>query len=772
MRFREMETLLGGAATAYNCQAMRHPFSLVSVTMVGAVLVISSAGCSSKSSDDSSSGSSSKSGSSSGSGSMSGSGTSSASGSAPEGDAGASDATIIVQYTDGGGPAVGPSVGQIDGGVATKLPSLPPLTNVVGVLNDDSVSITFDPVDGALDYRVYPLPSDGDISVASDGHVVVHNGTYRCSGDRESPAPYIDSAAMVGGDAIHTQVNQQMVGGYLRTMADATLGYVYTQPGPGLVPVYALGDSDPNADTTCFYARWAASRAKKYTTSETERTQLLAALDRDDGIAFYVPAAAGATTRQIYFEEDQKGTASESRLYYGAGPEANAHSGKMPAFVVLTNSAPGAVPLMRVYYNNECGWSHDELAVGQERFNRIYKQGDGQPWWSLLWTGVTAPTTLVVEALDTGCPYQGFLAAQAVAGSTAMFGSMPIVHQPFITMDAARAASSTTEVFINGQHAATNQPKAVARSFLNVAPSPHPKMDFFAGFSPNDTPEKFVDVACGSPDKNCYQTWRQQSPTFDQMFISVESGPGADAGLYSSGPVLGELWLGYADKAGDTNGKYRLTANQKATMSSSSFLHVTMEVDAYTTARRYPQILISDQVAPVQYNLVNGHTVVIQPFGQIGESIDWPIDYQIEVCNLRTWDVNDQCPVYDLYHLTNGSSTATAHLAPNDEVGEHASVDHRVVFDAYASTQRIYLFLDGKPYACANMPSVGVPNGAVTVTWGDVLYHSLVDHTFAFHTAHMQVEQRRHFDNLGFSSGLPAPTWDESRLPCAAPITP
>jgi hypothetical protein len=133
--------------------------------------------------------------------------------------------------------------------------------------------------------------------------------------------------------------------------------------------------------------------------------------------------------------------------------------------------------------------------------------------------------------------------------------------------------------------------------------------------------------------------------------------------------------------------------------------------------------------------------------------------------------VNDQCPQYDLYHVTDATG-AVLHLAPNEEVGEHASVDHRILFDVFASTSRIYVFLDGAPYGCADLPAVGVPKGPVTVTWGDVLYHSGVDQTFAFHAAHMQIEQRRHFDNLGFSSGVPAPAWDLTRLPCASPIAP
>ncbi len=690
------------------------------------------------------------------------------------------------------------TIGALDGGVKTALPPLPPLTNVVATENDDSVSITFDPVEGALDYRVYPLPADGDISVASDGHVTVHNGTYRCAGDRESPSPNVEDAGNTGA-WVTTKVDGETVGGYLRTMADATLGYVSAQPGPGLVPVYVLGEPDPNADNGCYFARWAASRTKKYTTSETERTALLAAGARDDGVAFYVPPAPDATTTQVYLAEDGAGTKFRSRYYVADGPEAVAHASKTPAFLVLAKQAPGTLPLMRVYYGNACGWSHDELAAGQERFERIYKQGDLQRWWSLLWTGITGPTTLVVEALDTGCPFQGHVSPQSVPPVTAYFGSTPLLHPPYVTLDEVRATSPSTEVFINGQHgpawpwnggsldggfadAATSAqledqsgvhqplPKAIARSFLQVAPKPHPAMDFFASFTPGSPPETFTTVPCGVQGGNCFATWRQQSPTFDQMFIDVEYLPDG-GGLFAYGPVGGEWWVTYADVGGDTNGKYRLTAKQKGRIDDSTFLHATMEVDAYSTDRRYPQLLISDQDIPVQYNLPQGHTLVIQPRGETSAWAMYPIDYDLQICNMRTWDVNNQCPQYDLYHLT-GADGGITQLAPSDEVGEHASVDHRVLFDVYTSSKRTYLFLDGQPYACADLPAGTVPTGPVTVTWGDVLYHSQVDHNFAFHTNHMQIETRRHFDNLGFSSGVAAPSWDETRLPCAAPIAP
>ncbi|MDF3068178.1 MAG: hypothetical protein K0R38_3779 [Polyangiaceae bacterium] len=690
------------------------------------------------------------------------------------GNSGGSGSPSKPQPTAGLGPTMGIDtglipVGQLDDPPPTKLPALPPLENVVALQGDDSASITFDPIDGAVDYRVYVLPADGDITV-NGAEVVIKDGTYRCAGTREAPPPTIDGEPTLGGAAINTRVDGVEVAQYKRTLPEATLGYVYATPGPGRVPVYALGESDPNADSTCFFARWKASRFKRYTTSERERDDLLKAFARDDGIVFYVPEAADDTTRTVYADDQLVDTPFRSRFYTVDGPEAAAHPDRQPAFQVLSAPAAGAKPLMRVYYGNQCGFSHDELAVGEEAFKRVRFQGDKQSLFSALWTGITKPATLVVEALDAGCPFQGHLSTESTPMQSIVFGQDTIVHQPWLTLADMRAASGTGEVFINGHYDAANKPKAIARSFIAVEPKPHPKMDFLATFPPGEPREEFKTVPCGAD--NCFQTWRQQSATFDQMFINAESSTKMGEGLFTYGPELGEWWVSYADVAADTNGKYRLTANQKATISADKFLHVTMSVDGYSTARRYPQIIISDAEAPVQYGLETGHSLIIQPraviYGGPDKLGDYPVDYELQVCNLRTWDVNNQCPVYDLYHVLEAGKIVR--LAPNEEVGEHASADGRILFDVFASTTRAYLFLQGKPYGCANLPPDVIKAGPTTVTWGDALYHSAVDNTFAFHKAHMLVEQRRHFDNLGFSSDVLAPTWDETRFPCAAPI--
>src|SRR5262249_9785787 len=150
------------------------------------------------------------------------------------------------------------------------------------------------------------------------------------------------------------------------------------------------------------------------------------------------------------------------------------------AFRVLAKQESGTEPLMRINYVNYCGWGHDELVRGKERFSRAHVQRVG-PFWSLRWAGITEETILVVEALESGCPYQGHLAAD----SKPSIGSSDMPREPFVTIDEMRKASPTGEVFVNGQHDDAKAPKAVARSFLKATPQKAPNLDFFEGFEVN-----------------------------------------------------------------------------------------------------------------------------------------------------------------------------------------------------------------------------------------------------------------------------------------------
>jgi hypothetical protein len=295
----------------------------------------------------------------------------------------------------------------------------------------------------------------------------------------------------------------------------------------------------------------------------------------------------------------------------------------------------------------------------------------------------------------------------------------------------------------------------------DVAPEPAPDLDWSWGFQADDSLGAFTSEPCGDPSGACFQDFRQRSERFDTSFLYVETDRQVVA------PLLGELLVMYADLDSGVNGKFRMTPLEKAQVSADAFLHVTMDVNAFTTGRRYPQLIISDQDAPVQHQLANGNALVIQPFG------DWPNLFELQVCDHRIWDVNDQCPFADLDHSFDpNDATKKLSLLPNPEVGEHVGLDRATRFEAYISTQRAYLLLDGEPYGCVDLPATSVQSVPVTVTFGDVLFHSGNDQLqfYRFPRERLYHDTQRHFDNLGFKSGVPAPAWDEARLPCTSAL--
>jgi hypothetical protein len=616
------------------------------------------------------------------------------------------------------------------------VPILPALTGVQQCVEGNRVSIVFQPVAGAKDYRVFPLPAAADVAVDLTGLVTVKNAIYRCAGDRFAVRSVLDGIPGAVNGWTTTLINGN-IEGFTRTSVDATLGYVFAEAGVGRVPVYALGDPSVSADNQCGGEIWGASRVKKYTTSDAERAQLLAARWRDDGIAFYAAASGDVTVRTA--------VRGNSTLYFtGAEDAARSSLNPLVAFTALSAPAPGGVPLMRVFYSGGCGNSHDELVAGAGWFERISKQGN-QPVFEVQWPGLTGDTKLVVEALDSGCPFQGVLSP----GHLAAAGNAP----PFVTLADVRASSATGEVYVNGQHAATNRPKAIARSYVRVQPAAA-AMDWTAQLSPDLV---FTETR---HDNHGYWDVYMTAPGWDVQYYAVEPT------VFTVGVVQGELWTAYADWGSDVNGKFRATPRQRATMSATSFVHATMTVDLWSTLRRYPQILISDVAPPVQENLASGNTLILQTRGT------WPFALELQQCSRRTWDVNNQCPIFrlDLKPFTDPS------YPPHPMVGELAAPMQLKRVDLYASTTRAYVFLDGKPYGCANLTGAPAP-GPATVTFGDVLYHSGVDElvipptsNYPFLRDHQLTSTVRHFDNLGFSSGVAAPAWDTSRLPCTSTV--
>jgi hypothetical protein len=650
------------------------------------------------------------------------------------------------------------------------LPPLPPIQNVRVTLHGDTAIVEFEPVEGARDYRIYPSPNAEDVLVGENGEVSIRDAVYRCAGDRPIRAREQDPAALfdasLGGDPDRPDVYRE----YARSEPESILGYVYLLPGAGRTAVHRL--ADPRGQGGYQNAEWtippyAEANAAEYVADPAQITELLAQGYRDDGIAFYI---ADDGTQTIYRRSYAPNWLGSTAYFYTDGPEAEARADDTESldfgerFKVLAEPAEGSVPLHRVTYFYEN--SFDVLAAGEARFQRALHQGN-QPLWSLTWPGVTEATTFVVEALDVGCPFAGGY----IAGLAAPADDFNL---PSITVDEARLPSG--EVFINGQHEQENRPKPIARAFVEIAPEPDPEMDFFEGFDPGFEFEPFEI----STENNGVFLYRNASWAADFTGCSPN---------LTLAPLLGQLGLGFTDYGSSCNVSI-MPLTLQPTIAADSFLHVRMSSDIPSTLRRYPQILITtaavehpgdrptlgevalhSRLGPFPIDMVDPGTeqsIIVQPFGSQPE-------LQVEFCDQRGWGVSRQCPQANIYgnHANSYSETWEQDWTAVPVLGEVGGFDRPVQFDVFASTERIYVLLDGKPAGCALLPEGRMPAGDVTVAFRAVIYHSGIDEGVVPEDSGHQYLKRfslthtdRKLDDFGIDLAASAPDWDEAALPC------
>jgi hypothetical protein len=237
----------------------------------------------------------------------------------------------------------------------------------------------------------------------------------------------------------------------------------------------------------------------------------------------------------------------------------------------------------------------------------------------------------------------------------------------------------------------------------------------------------------------------------------------------------------------NTLGIVPLNANAK--LATDKYLHVTMAVDIASTARRYPQIMITDtpvgqpgegetfripmvwRLGPTpQDHMPPGpyHTIIVQTFSGQPE-------LQIEFCDQRGWGVSQQCPRANVYGFHAGEFNDLGWAdpwLPNPVLGEYVGMDRQVKFDVYASTDAVYVYVEGKPAGCALIPEGRFPAGNVNINFGIAAYHIDIDEYVTRENPRNEYWSRtsiihtdRKMDDLGVKSGVSLPAWD-SRLKC------
>jgi hypothetical protein len=675
-------------------------------------------------------------------------------------------------------------------GDTSCLPELPPIQNVKVTTHGDTAIIEFEPIAGALDYRIYPEPDPADFLIGSAGEVGVKNGIYRCAGDRVFQDRAADDANLF--DCSITGCDNARHD-YKRSEDEAILGYVFLTPGADRQPVYRV--ANPNGGGGFRNADWVVplyseANSAEYVVDPDQRAALLTQGWRDDGIAFYTSTSATKNVYRIHYAPGADWQGDNVVFFFTDGPEHDARAAQ-PAkdiedlgvrFQLLDTQETDSVALHRVTYPG----SFDVLAAGDARFDQVLHQGV-RPVWSLSWPGIKQDTRFIIEALDAGCPFpNGYIAAEHKDADIDRTSMMPF-NEPSLTLDEARLTSG--EVFINGQHDPMNRPKPVARAYVDVKPEAQPKMDFLATFD---------DGADWEP----FQKWQDNN-----AFIFRNSQWAIDTSgcteNFTFGPLLGQFLLGFADGGSSCNVSMT-PKNVQTALSPDTYLHVRMSSDIPSTNRRYPQILITTtplqddpaadagniDMVPLHSRLGNfpfdwvgadkvagtaddvpkkgEQSIVVQPFGGYQET-------QIEYCDTRGWGVSQQCDRANVYgfHAGDYQDTWKQAWTAVPVQGDAAGYDRPVQWDVYTSNQRVYVFMDGKPSACAVLPEGRMPAGPVTVAYRAVIYHCGIDESVVPDDTGHQYEHNyslchsdRKLDDLGIELSAPPPMWDEALLPC------
>jgi hypothetical protein len=644
------------------------------------------------------------------------------------------------------------------------LPELPRIHNLRVTMRGDTAIVDFEPVANARDYRVYLYPDDGDVLVGEHGEVAVRNAIYRCAGDRPRLSREHD------GLNHFEQSLSGSVGDYTRTEEESVLGHVYLTPGADRLPVYRVADPNLRGGYTWEYSAPPAKEfnGAEYVVGTAARDALVAKGMRDDGIAFYVPADG---TRRVYRRQYAE---TGLVVLYTDGPEQQTRQGHGSTtvdfgerFRIHPTEVQGSVPLHRVHYSWANG--HDVLAPGKARFEQVLYQGNHAAS-SIAWPGLRAPATLVIEALDDGCPFPNGYVGPRAAPASDLGG---IQNFPTITVDQARLSSG--EVYINGQHDPNSRPRPIARAFVNARPEPHPKMDWYQSF---DTNADWAAMNMVVDDNIGTRVLRND--VLSAEFLASTSN-------YTYGPMLGQFAVG------STASVYMVARGVDARIASDSYLHVTMSSDVGSTMRRYPQIMITTtRLGEVGGELLDHEVPVVtrlgpMPFEMLPPGKDNTIivqgftaghELQVQFCHLRGWGVSQQCDRANIYGWHAGHETPLpwdegVAWTPVPVLGEYAAMDRPVKFDVFASTRRVYLFVEDRPAGCARLPDGQMPQGPVTIVFGTAGYHIEIDESVApEHSAHGYWQRyhlshvARQFDDLGIRRNVAAPDWNEDLLPC------
>jgi hypothetical protein len=417
--------------------------------------------------------------------------------------------------------------------------------------------------------------------------------------------------------------------------------------------------------------------------------------------------------------------------------------------------------------------------------------------------GLSGETRLVVEAIDTTCPFAGILGAAHADVDAENPEIDPADRGVFSVYTEAEIRKTYGSLVVNGHAPGAHvgspappaPPRVLARTTLKVTPVGYGSKPttFFEDFAVADQPA-FVDMLPNfdrTQQGKLYQNGRFSFYTY-----------GADLAQFFVD--RGRLHTILADWSQDIMSSNVVYPRQPVALSATDYLHVTFEVATDATQRRYWWLLLCGAEQPGATMDAEGRllgNIIQTPFFYQPDGLDpsiegWnclqvfprdgapyplpPADTAPEsdvrvMVNLPNKPIRDNVinvspPMYpdvldtpSWYRQREGAGNLVAPIL--DDQMLIAPATH---YDVYIRRDRVVVFVNGAPRLCNDFPSVALTMAEGALGFGQVLYHSAAERLEFSASYWPRTGQRyyltntpfldaRAWDNLGYTEHVAAP---------------
>jgi len=383
-------------------------------------------------------------------------------------------------------------------------------------------------------------------------------------------------------------------------------------------------------------------------------------------------------------------------------------------------------------------------------------------------TGLTGPTTIVIEAIDRVCPFTGIHGSEH-ATVPVEISELPLAdRQAFSTFTEEQIRAAYGSLIVNGHGPGVvlgapsprSRPRVLARTTVVVTPTGAPPPDvgsFFDSFDDAGDQPSFLREVANSNGRS------QQGKVLTN----------SQWGFYTWGADLsqffverGQLHSVLADWGQDIFASNVAIPRRTFAVSDTGYLHLHYEVASDTTARRYWWMSVCGAGGMGQTLDATGllRTPLVQtPFFYQDDGLNpslagwsclqvFPLDGS--PFGLGPTDTRPESDLRIIVNVANGTERDHVRLVSPNQFGSAAVaarswyrqqrgnggalgqpvlddqllISPRTRMDLYVRRDRVVVYVNGEQRVCNDFPNSPLTMAEAAVGFGQVLYHSAAEH--------------------------------------------